>query len=183
MLLLVLLAVYPALLVISQQHALSLDSYTEGSTASFVFNSLSSLLAVWPNTYHQNGHTIIPGTLAPFTLLYHARKDTTNPPPSPEWFAFDPEMSYAIMARRNGPTYLSTFRSVRPTRVIYFDGMSAAWGSTGWLDTQEVLLRGKGKNGTDDDINWNADYSRARRLCEWAATRNVEGFVRMNVGL
>lgn len=156
---------------------------SDNSTAPFIFNTVASLLKQWPNTYHPNGHTIIPGTIAPFTLLYHARKDTLSPPPSPEWFAFDSEMSHAIMVPRAGPSYLSTFRTVRDIKIVYFDGMSAACGGSGWLDTQEVLIRGKGRDGTDDNINWHDDYGRAEKLCEWAETRDVEGFVRMNMGL
>ncbi|KZP03670.1 hypothetical protein FIBSPDRAFT_844726 [Athelia psychrophila] len=154
------------------------------STAPFIFNSLSSLLQLWPNTYHQNGHAIVPGILQPFTLLYHARKDT-NPPQSPEWFAFDPEMSHTIMVLRSGPTYLTTYRTTKPVRVLYFDGMSAALGGLGWMDTQEVLLRGAGAKGTSwekDEIRWMDDYDRAQKLCKWASSRNIEGFVRMNAG-
>lgn len=159
-----------------------LSSANASESAPFIFNTLSSLLKQWPNTFHPNGHTMIPGTLAPFTLLYHARKDTLLPPPSPEWFAFDSEMSYAIIIPRSGPSYLSTYRTVRPTKILYFDGMSAAWGA-GWLDTQEVLIRGKGDKDTDGGVNWHDDYGRAEKLCEWSKTRGVDGFVRMNVGL
>ncbi|KAF7975606.1 hypothetical protein HWV62_9183 [Athelia sp. TMB] len=155
------------------------------STAPFIFNALSSLLSLWPNTYHHNGHTIVPGTLAAHTPLYHARKDTA-PPSSPEWFAFDAEMSHTIMVLRGGPTFLSTYRTTQESRVLYFDGMSAAWGSTGWLDTQEVLLSGASTVNTlgveKEEIRWMDDYGRAQRLCEWAASRDVDGFVRMNAG-
>lgn len=153
------------------------------STAPFIFNSLSSLLQLWPNIYHHNGHTIIPGTLKPFTLLYHARKDT-DPPPSPEWFAFDAEMSHTIMVLRGGPTYLTTYRTTKHAKVLYFDGMSAAWG-TGWMDSQEVLLRGASAKGMKDkdEYRWMDDWGRAQKLCDWASSKNIEGFVRMNAGL
>ncbi|KAJ7261365.1 hypothetical protein B0H12DRAFT_1106458 [Mycena haematopus] len=142
-----------------QLGSLGLDS--TGSAASFIFNSLSGLLTQWPNTVHGTGHSIVPGLLQPFTLLYHARQDSQSPPPSPEWLAWDPEMSYAIM-------------------VIYLDGMSAAWGP-GWLDSQHMFIYGMSANGSKD-TNWWDDYGRARHLCEWAKSRNVEGFVRMNAG-
>ncbi|KAF7975154.1 hypothetical protein HWV62_10327 [Athelia sp. TMB] len=157
---------------------------TANSTAPFVFNALSSLLTLWPNAYHHNGHTLVPGTLAAYTPLYHARKDTA-PPASPEWFAFDAEMSHAIMVLRGGPTFLSTYRTTRESRILYFDGMSAGWASTGWLDTQEVLLRGAdigdGK-AKKKEVQWWDDYGRADRLCDWAASRNIDGFVRMDAG-
>lgn len=185
---------WPALQLLStfnlaqaEQTPFTLSTYrTEqviNSTAPFIFNSLSSLLQLWPNTYHQNGHTIIPGTLEPFTLLYHTRKDT-NPPSSPEWFAFDAEMSHTIMVPRGGPTYLITYRTTKPSRVLYFDGMSAAWGS-GWLDSQDVLFRGASEEAINDmdEYSWMDDWDLAQKLCGWALSRNIEGFVRMNAGL
>ncbi|KAF7359359.1 hypothetical protein MSAN_01278400 [Mycena sanguinolenta] len=65
-------------------------------------------------------------------------------------------------------------------QVLYFDGMSAAWGP-GWLDSQHMFIYGMSKNESKD-INWWDDYGRANRLCEWGKTRDVEGFVRMNAG-
>ncbi|GBE89557.1 predicted protein [Sparassis crispa] len=167
--------------VLTTQHALSVPGPVDNSTAPFIFNSLASLLAQWPNTYHANGHTIITGVLEPFTLLYHARKDA-NLPPSPEWFAFDAEMSYGIMAGRGGQTYMLTYRNIRPMKIVYFDGMSASLSGTGWLDTQEVLIAGKGQNGEPDSIVWWDEYTRADKLCKWAIPRGVEGIVRMNAG-
>lgn len=163
--------------------ALAPTEELDNSTAPFVFNSLSSLLLQWPNSYHPNGHSIIPATIAPFSPLYHARKSAVVPPPSPEWFAFDPEMSNAIMAPRSGPTYLSTYRTTKSVKVLYFDGMSAALGGSGWLDTQEVLVKGKGSSDEDDWRLWFDDYGRLQRLCKWGVQRGIEGFVRMNTGL
>ncbi|KAF7311592.1 hypothetical protein MKEN_01061900 [Mycena kentingensis (nom. inval.)] len=149
------------------------------STAPFIFNSLSGLLTQWPNTVHPNGHSIVPGILHPFTLLYHAREDP-DLPPSPEWLAYDPEMSFAIMVTRGGPTYLATYRTLAPANVVYFDGMSAAWGP-GWLDSQHMFLYGASPDA-NKDIQWWDDYGRAEKLCEWAKARNVDGIVRMNAG-
>ena len=174
-----------ALLPVYAAQTLFVRPQAANPTAPFIFNALSSLLTLWPNAYHHNGHTLIPGTLAAYTPLYHARKDTA-PPASPEWFAFDAEMSHAIMVLRGGPTFLSTYRTTRESRVLYFDGMSAGWASTGWLDTQEALLRGastKNRAGKKEEGQWGDDYRRAQRLCDWAASRNVDGFVRMDAGL
>ncbi|KAJ7771744.1 hypothetical protein B0H16DRAFT_1685644 [Mycena metata] len=155
-------------------------SKLDNLTAPFIFNSLSGLITQWSNTVHGTGHSIVPGILHPFTLLYHAREDDLLLPPSPEWLAWDPEMSYAIMVPRGGQTHLFTYRTTRPANVIYFDGMSAAWGA-GWLDSQHMFIYGMSKNGTKD-MNWWDDYGRAEKLCEWAKSRDVEGFVRMNAG-
>ncbi|KAJ7074232.1 hypothetical protein C8F01DRAFT_1010492 [Mycena amicta] len=147
------------------------------SVAPFVFNGLSSLLTQWPNTIHGNGHSIVPGILHPFTLLYHAREDATLPP-SPEWLAWDPEMSYAIMVPRGGKTYLATYRTIRPANIVYFDGMSAAWGP-GWLDSQHMFIYGI---TAEKNFDWWDDYGRAEKLCEWAKPRDIDGIVRMNAG-
>ncbi|KAJ4490649.1 hypothetical protein J3R30DRAFT_3278993 [Lentinula aciculospora] len=160
------------------------DLELDNSTAPYIFNDLYSLLVHWPNTFHPNGHTIIPGVIEPYTLLYHARKDTQTPPPSPEWLAFDPEMSYAVMATRiPGPTYMYTYRTTKPAKVLYFNGMSAAWGE-GWLDTQYTVLTGKGKtNGSrNNEVSLWDDYGRAKGLCQWGRQRGFEGILRMNAG-
>ncbi|EMD40586.1 hypothetical protein CERSUDRAFT_121303 [Gelatoporia subvermispora B] len=156
-------------------------SEIDNSTAPYVFNTLASLMRQWPNTYHPNGHTIIPGVLEPFTLLYHARKDKLIVPPSPEWFAFDSEMSYGIMAGMGGQTFMFTYQTNRPAKIIYFDGMSAALSMSGWLDSQEVFLRGKGKNNGEDYTPFD-EYGRAANLCRWGLEYGIEGYIRMNAG-
>ncbi|KAJ7090251.1 hypothetical protein B0H15DRAFT_779311 [Mycena belliarum] len=156
------------------------DLKNSDSTAPFIFNGLSSLLTQWSNTVHGTGrHSIVPGVLQPFTLLYHAREDALLPP-SPEWLAWDVEMSYGIMVPRGGQTHLLTYRTTRPANVLYFDGMSAAWGP-GWLDSQHMFIFGTSANASKN-IAWWDDYGRAEQLCDWAKTREIEGFVRMNAG-
>jgi hypothetical protein len=59
--------------------------------------------------------------------------------------------------------------------------MSAAWGPK-WLDSQHSFIFGMSKNGSKD-IGWWDDYGRAAKLCSWAKSRDIEGFVRMNAGL
>ncbi|KAJ7168171.1 hypothetical protein C8R43DRAFT_1157818, partial [Mycena crocata] len=91
-------------------------------------------------------HSIVPGILHPYTLLYHAREDPLLPP-FPEWIAWDPEISYAIMVPRGGQTHLVTCRTTRTAKILYFDGMSAYWGS-GWLHSQHMFGYGMSKNGS-----------------------------------
>lgn len=90
-------------------------------------------------------------------------------------------MSLGLMLPRGGETYLLTYRATRPARILYFDGMSAARGP-GWLDSQHMFIFGMSPNGSKD-IAWWDDYGRAAKLCDWATSRHVEGFVRMNAGL
>ncbi|KAH9926104.1 uncharacterized protein B0H18DRAFT_954784 [Fomitopsis serialis] len=154
----------------------------DNSSAPFIFNSLSGLLQQWPNTYHWNGHTIVPGTLESFTLLYHARRDA-DIPDTEEWFAFDPEMSYGIMGGR-GFTFMLTYQTLRPAKIIYVDGMSAALSDSGWLDSQEVILSRKGKGGNSPMEGGGVfgEDRRLKELCKWARKFDVEGIVRMNAG-
>ncbi|KDQ57803.1 hypothetical protein JAAARDRAFT_78829 [Jaapia argillacea MUCL 33604] len=153
---------------------------TNLTSANLIFNTLASLLLQLPNTLHPNGHTIVPAVVSVNTLLYHARTDALLPP-NPEWLAFDPEMSYSIMAMRPwGNVHMLTYVAKRDLRVMVFDGMSAQLGGTGPLDTQEVLVAREG--GVVGGRGWFDDYTRADRLCEWAQGKGVEGFIRMNAG-
>ena len=103
------------------------------SPSPHIFSSLRSLLQQWPNTIFPNGHSIVPCEVPAYTKLYHGRMDNLIPP-NPEWFAFDIEMSYAIMGRGRN-SHMLTYQSVKPLRCIYFDGMSASLAGTGQLDS------------------------------------------------
>ncbi|CAE6461891.1 unnamed protein product, partial [Rhizoctonia solani] len=110
------------------------------------------------------------------TLLYHARTDPDEPS-SPEWFAFDPEMSYGIYGgRQNTSVFLRTYRTTSPIdRLLYFDGLSAALTFSGTLDSQDLLT-------FSPFADPYGDYARAKRLCTWAKHRSIKGFVRTNAG-
>ncbi|KAF2488818.1 hypothetical protein BU16DRAFT_567785 [Lophium mytilinum] len=171
-----------------------------------VFHSLATLLQQWPQTFFPNGHTIASVTIPPHTLLYHGRHDA-SPPPSPEWLAFDVEMAYGIMG--NLPdSRLFTYRTTRPVRAVYFDGMSASLMGDGTRSQMVFLYNGTdgiperdwprpgrppGRGGKDDgDRHWNPledEYFRARGLCAWLKEEGLggrgwgyEGVVRMNAG-
>jgi hypothetical protein len=83
------------------------------STGNLIFNALASLLQQLPNTLHPNGHTIVPAVVRAQTTLFHAYPSIRDNPVrvavgdvilfvdsrlqcSPEWLAFQPEMSMAI---------------------------------------------------------------------------------------
>lgn len=161
------------------------------STAPHIFSSIRYLLEQWPNTYIPNGHSIVPCEIPAFTTLYHGRRDEKLPS-SPEWFAFDAEMSFGIMGSTRN-SHLLTYQNVKPVQCLYFDGMSAALMGTGSLDSQMVFLCG---NTTcsfgDDNEPWRGifdEYARATALCNWIQENQlgglgwgVEGIVRMNAG-
>lgn len=58
--------------------------------APYVFDSIYSLLKQWPSSFAPNGHSVVPATVGPNTLLYHAKKTLGKPKPKdPTFFAFD----------------------------------------------------------------------------------------------
>ncbi|KAL7416249.1 hypothetical protein BDY24DRAFT_378963 [Mrakia frigida] len=154
------------------------------TTANYIFNSLAGALAQLPNTIHPNGHLLLPVTIPTHTTVYHARNDNGSVP-SPDWVAMDVEMSYGIMTGRSGGTWLSTFVTAREIKLVYFDGNSAALGTPGWLDTQDVVAPPE-----EDETpghpggGWNGEHDRAVRLCEWNEREKLrlDGFLRMNSG-
>ncbi|KAI1608270.1 hypothetical protein EDD36DRAFT_109126 [Exophiala viscosa] len=160
------------------------------SFAPHIFSSLRYLLEQWPNTYIPNGHSIIPCEIPAYTNLYHGRRDGLLPS-SPEWFAFDAEMSYGIMGSDRN-SHLLTYQNVKPVQCLYFDGMSAALMGSGPLDSQMVFLCGNTTCSLGGDDPWHGimdEYARAGALCHWVQQNGlgglgwgVEGIVRMNAG-
>ncbi len=59
------------------------------TAASFIFDSVNSLLKQWPSTFAPNGHSIVTATVPPNTQLYHA-KVWSGAPQKPTFFAFNP---------------------------------------------------------------------------------------------
>ncbi|CAA7267480.1 unnamed protein product [Cyclocybe aegerita] len=163
-------------------------------TSHWIFDNVNSLLQHWPNTRLRNGHTIVPGLIAPGTLLYHAT--TTHAIPTvPEWVATDPDHSYVYCHsppvtggdtggedgamnkdtedRDKGCWHL-TLTPTRPLKVLYFDGSSAAkmWG--GPMDSQDLLVWGRVRKERTFD-----ERGRIEGLCKWGRGMGVDGFVRM----
>ncbi|KAG8880172.1 hypothetical protein FRB97_001003 [Tulasnella sp. 331] len=139
-------------------------------TGNLVFNSLNGLLKHQPNALYRNGHAMIAGTVTPGTLLYHSSilNCTGLPPTTPEWVSFDPEHSYLFGSR------MYTFQVVRPLKILYFDGSSAAKMPSGPMDTQEILAHGEIR-----DRGWGAEGTRIRELCNWGKEFGLDGFLRM----
>lgn len=147
-----------------------------------VFASFAGLLQQWPNTYAYSGHSIVPGLIPRGTQLYHGTNLRTPPPTQGlEWLAFNPEYSYIIHSRRLGQLDLYKYTSTRPLRIIYLDGQSASLGTTGFMDSQNVLINGTVPELFGDQGRYmDADYARARGLCKLGAEWGFEGIVRMN---
>ena len=58
------------------------------TTASFIFDSVYSLLKQWPSTFAPNGHSIVTATVPLNTQLYHA-KVWSGTPKKPTFFALN----------------------------------------------------------------------------------------------
>ncbi|KAK5310787.1 hypothetical protein LTR93_011942 [Exophiala xenobiotica] len=143
-----------------------------------------------PNIYIPNGHSIVPYELPAYTNLYHGRRDEKLPS-SPEWFAFDAEMSYGRLGSDRN-SHLLTYQNVKPVQCLYFDGMSAALMGDGPLDSQMVFLCGNTTCALGSDQPWRGimdEYARATALCDWVQRNElsdlgwgVEGLGRMDAG-
>lgn len=169
------------------------------SSAPHLFASAYGLLQQWANTVFPNGHALAAATIPAYMLMYHGlRADEANPdpdtlsPPSPEWLAFDLEMAYGIMGSTRR-SWLLTYQTTRPVRVLYVDGESAALMGLGQLDSQMLLLYGNVTGPSHDDCKGFGglmdEYDRARGMCDWLERQGLrgrgwgyEGIVRMNAG-
>ncbi|OKL63250.1 hypothetical protein UA08_01844 [Talaromyces atroroseus] len=167
-------------------------TFNFSSPAPHIFSSVHGLLQQWPNTFFPTGHSIVPCQIPAFTNLYHGRQDGELPE-SPEWVAFDIEMSYGIMGSSRN-SHILTYQTTKPTGCLYFDGESATLMGTGQMDTQMLFIYG---NVTGPQVDGEGrrfrgledEYNRASGLCQWARDKNlggpgwgVEGIVRMNAG-
>ncbi|KAK9775196.1 hypothetical protein SCAR479_08172 [Seiridium cardinale] len=156
------------------------------SPAPHLFHSTFSLLQQLPNTVFPNGHTVAPVFIPAYTLLYHARRDADSPA-SPEWVAFDSDMSYGIMGGHRN-VWMWSYQTTQPVKALYFDGESGNLQGLGQFDAQMLLLYGNvtGPDRTDD---LDREYARALGLCKWLSEAGLggkgwgfEGVVRMNAG-
>lgn len=157
-----------------------------------LFASVPSLLHQWSNTIFPNGQALAAVEIPAYTLLYHgliSPEDRDPQPPSPEWLAFDPEMSYGIMGSSRH-SFLLTYQATRPVRAVYFDGESAALMGFAQMDTQMLHLFGNvsGPPG-GPPFGLGVEYLRAHGLCGWLEEAGLggrgwgfEGVVRMNAG-
>ena len=186
---------YPAILGDGDIAEWSLDKLPNTDTTDhLVFETVHSLLQLWPNTRIRNGersdrlpgppantyppagHNIVPGSIPKGTLLYHGTS-TKELPPGPEWAATDPEHSYVFCKDRLNHSqegcWQLTLAAARPLKVIYFDGSSAAKFLYGSLDTQDLIAWGKVSDGGMSD-----EGKRIQDLCKWGENFSVDGFVR-----
>ncbi|KAF8609962.1 hypothetical protein BDV93DRAFT_462584 [Ceratobasidium sp. AG-I] len=154
----------------SHSDKLARGTFRTNTTAHYIFNTVSSLLQHWPNTLYRNGHTFVPAIIPSGTLLHHARRDY-NPPPSPEYFAFDFDHSYIFCL--GDPCVVFTYAVNRDLRVGYFDGTGAAE-MYGPRDMQDIVFN----DGFVPPKDYNP-WRHAESMCVWARKVGLDGIVRM----
>ncbi|KAH7345594.1 hypothetical protein B0J17DRAFT_43963 [Rhizoctonia solani] len=138
-----------------------------------IFFRLATLLQHWPNTRYPSGASVVPGIIPVGTTLYHGWSDGELPS-TPEWLAFDPEHSVVYTRGPNG--HLFTFVTIRPLRILYFDGSSAAKITSGATDTQNFLAWGHtGNQSFPEELDLVVD------LCNWGKPFGIDGYVRMEL--
>ncbi|KIK40115.1 hypothetical protein CY34DRAFT_13942 [Suillus luteus UH-Slu-Lm8-n1] len=141
----------------------------ENATGNLIFDTVHSLLQHWSNTRYRNGHNMVPGVIPTGTLLYHGTSRNTIPS-GPDWIATDPEHSL-VFARGDGSGWHLTLAAMRPLKVLYFDGSSAAKLSEGTMDTQDIIAWGEVQPERVFD-----EQSRIKDLCSWGKEFGIDGF-------
>ncbi|CAE6416940.1 unnamed protein product [Rhizoctonia solani] len=144
--------------------------FRTNTTAHLIFSSISGLLQHWPNTIYRNGHTFVPSTVPAGTVLYHSRP-SFDPPPSPEFFAFDVDHSYIFCSQ--APCVMYTYVPRRDLRLGYFDGTSAAV-LAGPRDLQDIAFNGRFVPRNEYD-----PWVHAISMCKWAKQVGLDGIIRM----
>ncbi|KAF8556590.1 hypothetical protein OG21DRAFT_1495412 [Imleria badia] len=146
------------------------------STDHLVFETVHSLLQLWPNTRMRNGHAIVPGIIPKGTLLYHGRSSNVLST-SHEWFATDPEHSYIYCGNTpEAECWQFTLATTRLLKVVYFDGSSAVKMEDGTLDTQDLLLWGETRGSEMKE-----EMRRIKDFCKWGKKYGLDAFVRMQI--
>ena len=140
----------------------------------------------------QLGHTLVPATIPRGTLLYHGTYKAEIPT-VPEWLAMNPEHSYQFCGQpakpiprvpplgpppigssmTNNNCWHLTMVTIRPLKLLYFDGSSSAKMEGGPLDSQDLLAWGEIRH---DKIF--KERERINKLCEWGSKYELDGFVR-----
>ncbi|KAH7330653.1 hypothetical protein B0J17DRAFT_678991 [Rhizoctonia solani] len=144
--------------------------FRTNTTAHLIFSSVSGLLQHWPNTIYRNGHTFVPSMVPAGTLLYHSRP-SLEPPPSPEYFAFDVDHSYIFCTM--SPCVMYSYVPRRDLKLGYFDGTGAA-PLEGPRDLQDIAFNDRFISKDDYD-----PWVHAISMCSWAKQVGIDGIVRM----
>ncbi|KZT65017.1 hypothetical protein DAEQUDRAFT_697780 [Daedalea quercina L-15889] len=148
---------------------------SEDAMGNLVFQSLSSLMQMMPNSKHPFGHSIVRAIIPKGTLLYHGTFLGTCP--SMDWMALDAEHAMIFTFGANGTLF--TYTTTRDIQLVYFDGCSGN-DVPGVIDTQDLLIWGEpGRRGHRSE-DWMAEeVDRLVDGCAWAKQHGIDGFLRM----
>lgn len=176
-----------------------------------IFNAIHSATRLWGSSLNHNGVAMIPATVPQGTLLYHGTHfEDPSQPAGFEWLAFQPEHSEpfgyswhsaprgskrGMVAEQRPLTeeedngdikgYLRTYLTARPLSLLYLDGMSAAKGCLGPMDTADLVLRLLNRTTTCDttmpDI-MAQEVVRLAELCAFLQPLGYDGVLRMEAG-
>ncbi|KAK7736973.1 hypothetical protein SLS53_006728 [Cytospora paraplurivora] len=132
------------------------------------------------------------GGRAAFDLVHLSKDDRPQQPILEEPYASDPQVVGSMQGEGG---WLHTYRTARPLRYLYIDGMGGGKTTMGTLDSQDYLLRGdketvytmgkpppppprvgKRSGGPMDE------QLRAAELCEMCGRWNLSGVIRMEAG-
>ncbi|KAI0164143.1 hypothetical protein GGR57DRAFT_489772 [Xylariaceae sp. FL1272] len=192
------------------------------SRAPQIFNAVHNSMRQWGSSLHHNGMSFFLATV-PKGVLFHHGNSSPESPTEPDWLAYEIEHAEGFARGRRGfppggpgdggqkpmwdgedddeaHGYLHVYRTVRPMKYIYVDGMGGGKTSMGTLDAQDFLLRGKTPNDTESSP-WTRrrnddekppkgprgggpmdERARAVELCEVTRQWGLDGIIRMEAG-
>ncbi|RYP73576.1 hypothetical protein DL769_004191 [Monosporascus sp. CRB-8-3] len=170
-----------------------------------IFNAIHAAMRQWGSSLDHNGMSFFPATIPEGVSLYHGTYKA-EAITGTEWLAFEIEHAEIFASFENLPSpegrspegidhsgdaaqaviavedeppqtgYLHIYRTTRPQRLLYIDGMSGGKTQMGTLDTQDILLRNRSENVGFDE------WRRAAELCEIAQRWGIDGILRMEAG-
>lgn len=76
--------------------------------------------------------------------------------------------------------YFHTYRAARPLKLVYIDGMAAAKGALGTLDSQDYILNDWDPKRPPGGMG--GELRRAQNLCDLGKQWDVDGWIRMEAG-
>ncbi|KID79305.1 uncharacterized protein G6M90_00g021040 [Metarhizium brunneum] len=169
-----------------------------------IFNAVHNALRQWGSSVHHNGMSLFLATVPPGVLFHHGNLRPQSPS-EPDWLAYEVEHAEGF-TRSFGPPpkqnpgsssahrqnvlgggaergWLHVYRTTRPLRFLYVDGMSGGKTDMGTLDTQDYLLRSRYSH--EDKRQGNTpirERERAEFLCRLCEEWDLQGIIRMEAG-
>lgn len=170
-----------------------------------IFNAVHNALRQWGSSVHHNGMSLFLATV-PQGVLFHHGNVRPESPSEPDWLAYEVEHAEGF-TRSFGPPpkpknpasasahqrqtvmrggaergWLHVYRTTRPLRFLYVDGMSGGKTDMGTLDTQDYLLRSRHSQRRARGNAPVRERERAEFLCRLCEEWDLQGIIRMEAG-